>query len=111
MALDRARSGEVIDLSPLGPDIANARSTALIKADRFETIRLIVPSKSRIPPHQVSGEITLHCLEGRVRIGLENDSIELAADQWVYFDGGVVHSVEGIEDACVLLTIMLPARA
>jgi quercetin dioxygenase-like cupin family protein len=32
--------------------------------------------------------------------------MELSAGEWVYFDGGITHSVEGIEDSSLLLTIL-----
>ena len=108
MALHHASSGEVVNLAPLGDNFQEARTSALVKTDSFEAIRLVIPAGGQMPPHQVAQKFTLHCLEGRVRIGLPNGSVELAANQWVYFDEDVVHSVEGLEDASLLLTIMLP---
>lgn len=107
MALHHAKPGEVVDLQPLGPKLKETKSTAIIKADHFEAIRLIVRAGSEIPAHEVSGNITLHCLEGRVEIGLDGSSIDLRAHQWVYLDGGESHSVKGIEDSSLLLTILL----
>jgi quercetin dioxygenase-like cupin family protein len=48
----------------------------------------------------------LHCLEGRVILGLSDRSIELAAGEWCYLDGGAKHSVRGIEHSSLLLTIL-----
>jgi quercetin dioxygenase-like cupin family protein len=48
----------------------------------------------------------LHCLEGRVRLGLPYAQPELAAGEWIYLDGGTMHSVTGIEDSSLLLTIL-----
>ena len=109
MALHHASSGEVVDLSPFGPDLHEAQTTALVKTDSFEAIRLVLKAGGEIPMHAVSGKFTLHCLEGQVAIDLSERSLELAAEQWVYFDGGVPHAVRAIEDASLLLTIMLPA--
>jgi quercetin dioxygenase-like cupin family protein len=111
MALDHARSGEVVELGPLGAKLRSAGTTALVKSDGFEAIRLIVHAGTEIPSHQVAGEFTLQCLEGRVRLGLAGGHVELSAGQWVYFDGGVTHSVEGIEDSSLLLTILLDRSA
>ena len=109
MALHHASSGEVVDLGPLGPDLRQAQTAALVKTDSFEAIRLVLKAGDELPAHQVSGKFTLHCIEGRVRLELPDDSLELAAQQWVYFDGGVSHSLRAMEDASLLLTIMLPA--
>lgn len=109
MALHHAGSGEVVDLSPLGPDLPQAQTTALVKTDSFEAIRVVLKAGDEMPAHAVSGKFTLHCLEGRVTIDLPEQSLELAAQEWVYFDGGVPHALRALEDASLLLTIMLPA--
>jgi len=106
MALQHAKPGEVVDLRPLGPRLKDAKTTAIIKTDAFEAIRLVVHAGKEIPSHEVAGNITLHCLEGRVSLGLAQSSIELKAGEWVYLDGGEAHSVKGIEDSSLLLTIL-----
>jgi len=105
MALHHAIPGEIVDLSPLGQELGNAKSAALIKSDQFEAIRLIVHEGAEIPPHDVPGSISLHCLEGRVELGLAESSLELAAGGWIYLEGGAAHSIRGIENSSLLLTI------
>src|SRR5665811_698318 len=105
MALRHAKPGEIVDLTPMGPGIKNAKSSAIIKGVHFEAIHLIVRAGAEISEHEVPGNITLHCLEGRVELGLETSTIELEANQWVYLDGGASHSVRGIENSSLLLTI------
>lgn len=105
MALHHAKPGEVVDLRALGSKLKNARTAAIVKSDQFEAIRLIVQAGTEIPSHEVSGSITLHCLEGRVSLRLEKSTIELNAGEWVYLDGGEAHSVKGVEDSSLLLTI------
>jgi quercetin dioxygenase-like cupin family protein len=106
MALHRVKSGEVVDLQPLGAKLAGAKTAALVKTEVFEAVRLIVPAGREIASHQVSGPITLHCLEGRVVLGLVESSLELTAGQWIYLEGGAKHSVKVLEDSSLLLTIM-----
>jgi quercetin dioxygenase-like cupin family protein len=106
MAVHHAKSGEVVDLQPLGNKLRSARTTAIVKSESFEAVRLIVRAGMKIPAHQVSGNITLHCLEGRVLLGLAESRLELSAGQWVYLDGGTKHSVKGIEESSLLLTIL-----
>jgi quercetin dioxygenase-like cupin family protein len=107
MALHHAKSGEIVDLGPMGSGLREARTAAIIKADHFETIRLIVHAGTEIPPHKVSGEITLHCLEGHVELGVDPTPIPLKANEWVYLEGGAPHSVKAIQDSSLLLTIFL----
>lgn len=106
MALHHVVSGEVVDLQALGNGIASAKTKALVKTSRFEAVRLIVHRGRELPTHSVPGPITLHCLEGRVLLGLVDTTRELAAGQWIYLDGGVDHSVKGLEDSSLLLTIL-----
>lgn len=108
MAVDHAKSGEPIDLSPLGKKLRETKTTALVKSDAFEAARLVIPAGREIPPHQVPGAITLHCLEGRVLLDLPNSTAELAAGQWMYLNGGERHGLKGVEDSSVLLTILFP---
>jgi len=78
-----------------------------VKTDRLEVIRLVVPAAKDIPPHQVAGAITVQCLEGRVAFTAGGATSELADGQMLYFAGNEPHSLRGIEDASVLVTILL----
>jgi quercetin dioxygenase-like cupin family protein len=105
MALHHAKPSEIISLRPLGLALKDAKTTAITKSDRFEAIRLVVRASAEIPSHEVSGNIALHCLEGRVELGLAQSVIELKAGEWVYLGRGEAHSVKGIEDSSLLLTV------
>ncbi len=110
MAVHHAGSGEVVDLRPLGAKLHDARTTAIVKTDTFEAVRLIVPAGREIASHRVDGGITLFCIEGRVRLGLSDTEMELSAGEWLYLDGGAAHSVTGIKDASLLLTIHFQSK-
>lgn len=105
MALHHAEPGEVVDLRPLGDALTTARTAALVKTDRFEAARLVIPAGTDIPRHAVAGYTILHCLEGRVALQARSD-IELGAGDWVHLDRGEPHALRGIEDASLLLTIL-----
>jgi len=106
MAIRHASAGEVVDLYPLGPGLIRARTSAITKSELFEAVRLVVRAGMEIKSHAVAGPITLHCLEGRAVLGLPNSEIELSTGQWVFLEGGEPHSVRGIEDSSLLLTII-----
>lgn len=110
MAIQHAKAGEIVDLRPLGAALKDANTRALVKSGTFEAVRLIVKAGRNIADHQVPGAITLHCLEGRVRLGLTDSELELSAGGWIYLEGGTKHSVSGIEDSSLLLTILFPSR-
>jgi quercetin dioxygenase-like cupin family protein len=106
MALKHAAPGEAVDLRPLGSRLAATRTHAIARTPRFEAVRLVVPAGTEIPSHKVPGRIILHCIEGHARLVLTDETIDLRAGDWVYLDGDVPHSVKGIEDASLLLTIL-----
>jgi quercetin dioxygenase-like cupin family protein len=106
MAICHAAAGEIVDLRPLGNDLKQARTTAIIKTETFEAVRLIVREGATIAPHQVPGPIMLHCLEGQVLLGITGSDVELSAGQWICLDGGERHSLRGIRDSSLLLTIL-----
>lgn len=105
MALHHAEPGEIVDLAPLGAGIKDVGSQAIIKTEQFEAMRLVLHAGEEIPEHRVAGNITLQCLEGRIEIGLGDSSLELVACQWIYLRGGATHSLKGMEDSSLLLTV------
>jgi quercetin dioxygenase-like cupin family protein len=107
MALPHATSGEVIDLRPVGEALAPAPTSTLVKTDQLEVIRLVVPAGKELPRHQVADEITIQCLDGRVTFMAGATARELRAGQMLYLADNEPHSLRGIEDASVLLTILL----
>jgi quercetin dioxygenase-like cupin family protein len=111
LALKHAKSREVVDLRPLGDKLNGAKTSAIIKSQHFEAIRLIVHAGSTIPTHEVAGNVMLHCLEGHVRLGLSNGDIDLKAGEWVFLDRSENYSISGVEDSCALMTILFPQRS
>jgi len=111
MALKHSSPGEVVDLRPLGPQLAAAKTYAIVRTSSFEAVRLVVPADVEIPSHKVPSRITLQCIEGHVRLGLTGALIDLRAGDWTYLEGGEAHSVHGIEDASLLLTILFESNS
>nr|WP_197446392.1 cupin domain-containing protein [Tautonia plasticadhaerens] len=107
MALDHAKPGEVIDVRPLGEALADARTTTLIKAERLEVLRLVLPAGKEIATHTAPGPITVHCLEGRVAFTVLGEERELGAGRMLHLGAGEPHSLRGIEDASLLVTLVL----
>jgi quercetin dioxygenase-like cupin family protein len=108
MAIPHARAGEVVDVRPLGSALASAHTKTLVRAEQVEVIRLIVPAGKKIEEHKAKGEIIVQCLEGRVAFTVFRKTQTLEAGHLLYLPTGEPHSVEGIENASLLLTILLP---
>ncbi len=107
MAIPHASPGMPVDLPIREESQSEARTTALVKNDTFEAIRLVARKGHEVcHNHRVEGMITVHCLEGRIAFTADGDTRELAAGHWLYLTGGVPHTITALEDALVLLTVM-----
>ena len=66
MALHHALSGELIDIRPLKSNLKNATTKTLYKSNRLEVIQMVLLASKAMPEHQVTGEITVQCIEGSI---------------------------------------------
>jgi quercetin dioxygenase-like cupin family protein len=107
MAIPHAQTGDVIDVRPLGTALAQAKTTTLVKTAKLEVIRLVIPAGKQIPTHTVQEEITVHCLEGQVVFMADGAAHDLEAGRMLYLASGTPHSLLGVVDASLLLTIMI----
>lgn len=107
MALPHASSGQLIDVRPLGEQLTSSTSRAILKTRDLEVIRLVLPAGKSFPEHHVPGEVTLHCLEGKVELTAHGTTQIMHAGDMVYLQGKQPHALRAIEDASVLHTILL----
>ena len=109
MALPHAVSGQIVNVGALGHTLQDAQTQALIKASQLEVARLVLPAGRGLPEHQVRGEITLQCIEGRVEFSAHGATQVLVAGDWLHLAAGAPHGLRALSDASLLLTICLAA--
>lgn len=107
MALPHAQPMEVIDIGPLGAKLKTAQTATLVKTDDLELIRLILSEGKEIKRHNVPGEITIQCLEGRIAFSTRQSECELTAGKMLYLHGSEDHALRAIKDSSLLVTILL----
>ena len=110
MAIPHASPGDVIDVRPLGPKLAGARSHARFKSADLEVMRLVLPTGEGLPPHAVAGEITLQCIEGRIAFDCAAGQRELRAGELIHCADDEIHELHALEDSSLLLTIALRSQ-
>jgi quercetin dioxygenase-like cupin family protein len=110
MAIPHAQPGEVVDVRPLGPALASAQTATLLRAGQVEVRRLVVPAGKGSAGHKARGEIVVYCLEGKVAYTAFGKAHHLEAGKLLCLPTGEPHSVKGIEDASLLLTVLLPKQ-
>jgi quercetin dioxygenase-like cupin family protein len=107
MAIPHARPGQIVHLLTRDGTLPTAVSHALFKSGQLEVLRLSLPAGKSFPSHCVAGEITMQVLEGRVEISVNGVPQILGVNQLMHVEGGVEHALRGVEDASVLVTIVL----
>jgi quercetin dioxygenase-like cupin family protein len=110
MATPHAQPGDVVDVRPLGSALASSQTATLFRAGQVEVRRLVVPAGKEIAEHRAKGEIVVHCLEGRVAYTAFGKAHNLEAGKLLYLPTGEPHSIRGVEDASLLVTVLLPKR-
>ena len=108
MAIPHAKPGEIVDVRPLGAALASSQTSTLVRAEQVEVIRLVVPAGKEIAEHRAKGEIIVQCLEGKVGFTAFGKTQQLEAGKLLYLPTGEPHTVKGLENASLLLTILLP---
>lgn len=107
MSLPHAVSGQVINIRPLSGKLKESVSTALFKATELEVMRLVLEAGKEIPEHQVTGEITIHCLEGAIELRAHGQTQTLRHGEMVYLAGNEPYAMRAVDDASVLMTVAL----
>jgi quercetin dioxygenase-like cupin family protein len=105
----RPRISEVIDVLPAEPAEQGAPPSSLAKTEMLELRRLTLPQGREIPTHHARGEITVHCLQGRIAFTAGGATREMRAGQLIVLAAGEPHSLVGLEDSTVLVTKVLLA--
>lgn len=106
MALRHATSGEIVRIDAFDPAAANVPSTAIVRDDHIEVMRLVLPAGKNVPEHGVDGPITLHCLQGAVEVHAHNETKLLRAGELMYLAGAVSHGFHAVEDTSLLATVV-----
>jgi quercetin dioxygenase-like cupin family protein len=109
MSIPHANPGEIVDVRPLGTALPSTATTTLVKSKSLEVIRLVVLAGKEIPTHKAKGEVVVQCLEGKIAFTACGKTHDLEAGQLLYLPTGELHSLRGIENGSLLVTILLPS--
>ena len=107
MATPHALSGEVVDILPYGAAIAQAVSSTLVRSDHLEVFRIVLPAGKTVPEHQVPHVITVQCIEGVIKFVAHGTTKLMRAGGFLYLSPNEPHTLEAVEDASVLVTLLV----
>lgn len=111
MAIPHAQPGEVVALRADDVEATASQTTTVAKTDEFQLIRLVVHAGKEIPSHRAPGALIVQCLSGKIAFTALGATHELAAGDLLHLPPREPHSVKGIEDGALLLTIVNSAAA
>ncbi len=109
MPAPQPKLSEVIDIRSAGAAASGGPSTMLAKTATLEVRRLALSQGREIPTHRATGEITVHCLEGRIAFTADGATRQFGPGQMILLAAGEPHSLVGLEDSIVLVTKVLIA--
>jgi nucleotide-binding universal stress UspA family protein/quercetin dioxygenase-like cupin family protein len=105
-----AKPGDIMDVRPLGPALAAARTRTLARAEELEVVRLVVRPGEELPERKTRGPLAISCLEGRVQFTALGKTQNLQAGELLYVLAGEPYSLRGVVGASLLLTTFVPKR-
>ena len=111
MAQAHARPGDVVRLAPYGERLAEHRTTAILKAEQLELVRIVLPAGRGLPEHRGPGEITVLCLEGRIAFDTPTGRQVLQAGDLIHLPRQEPHALLALEDASALVTLCIARPA
>ena len=110
MSIPHAQPGTVINVQPLGEQLAEHKTHTLVKTETLEIIRLVLPAGKEISTHSAPGQMTLQCLEGHITFTTMGNNLNLEAGSLLYLNASEPHSLSSIENSSLLLTITFPNK-
>jgi quercetin dioxygenase-like cupin family protein len=90
-------------LSPTGRS-----SKTLVKYPDLRIVLIAMKANTRMHEHTAAGRISVHTLNGHIRLHLPGRVVDLSAGNLLALDQCVSHDVEASEDSAFLLTLSWP---
>jgi len=81
----------------------------VFKSERLRLVLIALHAGAEMPTHTADGTISVQVLEGRLRFGTANESVQLEKGQLVTLHERIPHSVLALEESLFLLTLT-PSR-
>src|ERR1700682_1965450 len=83
-------------------------SKTLVKHPDLRIVLIAMRANTRMHEHTAAGRISVHSLNGHIRLHLPERVVDLTAGHLLALDQCVPHDVEAAEDSAFLLTLSWP---
>jgi quercetin dioxygenase-like cupin family protein len=105
---EQSEHGVIVELKTLERSLRCHEKTVLVEQDNLQIIQFAIPGGSGIPRYEAHGIIILHCLAGRLSVTAMGRSSVLRSGQLLHLAVREAFSVNALEDASLLATIIMP---
>lgn len=96
---------KAIEGVPPNTPLSEIPKGVLAAGKTLKIIRLVVSAGEQIAEHKAGGEIAVVCLVGHVHFVIGRDMQHLGAGSLICLSEGQLHSVTGIEDSVLLVSV------
>ena len=83
-------------------------SKTLAKYPDFRIVLVLMRGNTQMKEHHADARISIHSLQGKIRIHLPDRKVDLTAGELMALDRGIHHNVEALEESAFLITISWP---
>jgi len=83
-------------------------SKTLAKYPDFHIVLVLMKANTRMNKHHVDARISIHVLEGKLRVRLPDQVIEIPTGELIALDYAIPHGIEALEESAFLITISWP---
>ncbi len=111
MALPHAQPLDIIDLRPLGADLAPTRSHSLLRTDKLQLMRIVLLAGQGLPTHQQAGEVCLQCIEGLLVVNTSAGDKVLQPGYAIVLPPGAQHALKAEQDSSLMVLMLQHAQA
>ncbi|MDB6000353.1 MAG: cupin [Rhizobacter sp.] len=107
MAQNHTASGQLASVLPLAAALVNGKTTAILKSQELEVMRIVLLAGKAMAEHWAPGEITLQCIEGAIEFTSPHGVSVMRAGDLIHLCAREPHSLKALEDSSALLTMCL----
>jgi len=83
-------------------------SKTLTKYPDFHIVLVLMKAHTQMSQHHVDARISIHSLQGSIRVHLPDQNVDLATGELMALEYGIPHDVEALEESAFLMTISWP---